>query len=110
MQPGDIIEAYLTREGEDYAIPTCPLSIVNNNEKQETEVPVLIGFDNPKRVRLQAKLSGRYHLYSSSGQLFDSGDYSEGETTLGFDSAPRGIYFMRFELSDGSIYTQSVIL
>ena len=110
MQPGDVIEVYLTREGEDYAIPTYPLSIVNNNEKQETEVPVLITFDEQKRVHLQTNRSGRYYIYTSSGQFIDSDNYSEGETTLGFDSAPRGIYFMRFELSDGSIYTQSVIL
>ena len=110
MQPGDIIEAYLTREGEDYAIPTCPLSIVDNIDKQETEVPVLISFDNQNRVQFNSKRSGRYHIYTMSGQLLESDYYYEGETTLNFGSVPRGLYFMRFELSDGTIYTQSVIL
>jgi hypothetical protein len=110
MQPGDIIEAYLTREGEDYAIPTCPLSIVDNIDKQESEVPVLISFDNQNRVQFNSKRSGRYHIYTMSGQLIESAHYYEGETTLNFGSVPRGLYFMRFELSDGTIYTQSVIL
>ena len=109
MQPGDIIEAYLTREGEDYAIPTCPIEIVDNIDKQETEVPVLISFESQHRIRLHTERSGRYHLYTMSGHMLASDSYLEGETTLHFDHLPRGLYFMRFELSNGSTHTQSVI-
>lgn len=110
MQPGDIIEAYLTREGEDYAIPTCPISIVDKQANQETDVPVLISFESQHRIRLRSERSGRYHIYSLSGQMLETGTYFEGETTLQFGNMPRGLYFMRFEQSDGSIHTQSVIL
>lgn len=110
MQPGDVIEAHLIREGEDYAIPTGAISIVNNAEKQESDKPVLITFDEQKRVRIQSERSGYYHIYTLSGQLIDSDICHEGETILPDHAVSRGIYFVRVELSDGSIHTQSVIL
>lgn len=110
MQPGDVIEAHLIREGEDYAIPTGAISIVNNAEKQESDKLVLITFDEQKRVRIQSERSGYYHIYTLSGQLIDSDICHEGETILPDHAVSRGIYFVRVELSDGSIHTQSVIL
>ena len=110
MQPGDHIVAHLTREGEDYSVPTCGITIVNNSDKQKSNMPVLITFDDKKHIRVKTEQSGHYYIYTLSGQLIDSDICFDGETILPVDSVSRGLYFVRVELSDGSIHTQSVIL
>lgn len=110
LQPGDLIEAHLIREGEDYSIPTGPIRIVDNAEKQESDKPILITFDEQKRARIYSERLGHYHIYTLSGQLIESDICHEGETILLVDVGSRGLYLLRIELSDGTIYTQSVIL
>ena len=110
MQPGDLIEAHLIREGEDYSIPTGAIRIVNNAERQESDKPVLITFDEQKRARIHSEWSGHYYIYTLSGHLIESDICHEGETILPVDVGLRGLYFVRIELSNGSIYTESVIL
>lgn len=109
MQLGDVIEAYLTREGDDYAIPTCAIHIVDRTNQQQSEHPELITFDVNNPLRIKSQYSGRYYIYSLTGQFIGSGTYTEGETTLHHRIVARGIYFIRFDSDDGTIHTQQFI-
>ena len=109
MQLGDIIEVQLTREGDTYAIPSCPLHIVDRKHHQKTEHPELVTFGISGRMRIQSQQSGTYYIYSATGQLLTSGTYTEGDTYVHFTSAHRSVYFIRFVAPDGTTHTQSFI-
>ena len=109
MQLGDVIEAYLTREGDDYAIPTCAIHIVDRKSQQKSEHPELVTFDVNHPLRVRAHEPGRYYIYTIIGQLLHSGTYTEGESTLNVPMFTRGLLFIRFQSDDGTTHTQSFL-
>ena len=106
MQLGDVIEAHLTREGDDYSVPTCAIHIVDRKSQQKSEHPELVTFDVNHPLRVRAHEAGRYTIYTISGQLLHSGTYTEGESTLDAPTLTRGILFIRFQSADGTTHTQ----
>ena len=110
MQLGDVIEAHLTREGDDYSIPTCAIHIVDRTSQQKSDHPELITFGVNHPLRVKATLPGRYYIYTLSGQLLHTGSYTEGETTLPVSHAMPGVVlFIRFDSSDGTTHTQRIV-
>lgn len=109
MQLGDKIEAYLTREGDDYAIPTCAITIEDRSDISTTDKPVLFSVTYDRRMRISAHQPGRYTVYNLSGQLLDSGTYHQGETILPPYQTNNTLLLFRFESADGTITTHRMI-
>ena len=112
LKPGDQVVLYATRIGESYTIPTAPLTIT---------APVPNVFPNPvlvyptavskvkARVNIQSESDGTYKVYSSTGQLFSTGDFESGEHEVALP-AVSGCCFIQATTNDGYSITQKILV
>ena len=77
LVPGDTVYAELMREGENYYIPTCPISILNLGP-EPNEYPVLLKgtyfAPGQNTAVVISNEMGTYQLYDMTGRLLGSGD------------------------------------
>lgn len=80
---GDLVSAYLTREGENYAIPTCPIEIRDRSAQIDGENPVIIYPTAVPQsmpvVKMIATESAMYYITDSYGHLIQSGNLDNEE-------------------------------
>ena len=111
LRVGDQVVMNATRKGENYSIPTCPLVIVEPGLNTH-ETPVIVyPTQAPKYlpvITIEAPRDGKYEIYSSTGMLFTSGNFSEGATQVTLP-AVSGIYFIRTQQGDET-QTHKVLL
>ena len=97
LRAGDQVVMMATRKGDNYAIPTCPLTITTPLPNTNP-YPILVYPTQAPRyapnVTISAPLEGQFEVYSSTGLLIMSGEFGEGETLVTLPSVS-GIYFIR---------------
>lgn len=80
---GDLVSAYLTREGENYAIPTCPIEIRDRSAQIDGENPVIVYPTAVPQampvVKMIATESAMYYITDSFGHLIQSGNLDNEE-------------------------------
>jgi hypothetical protein len=102
MSPGSQVYAEFTRKGENYAIPTCPITIRQMKQNVYPE-PILVNPNQAPRhmpvITIDAPTDGLYDVYTSTGILLFSGKFDEGKTNVTLP-AVNGIYFVLTHSND----------
>ena len=97
LRAGDQVVMMATRKGDNYAIPTCPLTITTPLPNTNP-YPILVYPTQAPRyapnVTISAPLEGQFEVYSSTGMIIMTGEFGEGETIVTLPSVS-GIYFIR---------------
>ena len=97
LRAGDQVVMMATRKGDNYAIPTCPLTITTPLPNTNP-YPILVYPTQAPRyapnITISAPLEGQFEVYSSTGMIIMTGEFSEGETIVTLPSVS-GIYFIR---------------
>jgi hypothetical protein len=96
LREGDEVVLYATRQGEDYAIPTCPVIIeAQNMYTQEYPVPVYpTRLSRADRNITILSSDSEYYIYDMFGRLIVMGDCRDGEKTLVELPSISGSYFV----------------
>ena len=112
LKQGDEVVLYATRRGESYAIPTAPL-IIKAAAPNVFETPVLVypttATKNKPAVTLKAAESGTYKVYSTTGQLFNTGDFVAGEQSI-ILPATSGCCLIQATTDGGHTLTQKILI
>ena len=112
LKRGDKVILYATRVGESYAIPTAPLEITAP-QPNVFDKPVLVyPTSAPKakaRVNIKAETDGEYKVYSPTGQLFTTGQFTQGEQIVELP-ATSGCCFVQTITDNGEITTTKIIV
>lgn len=98
LRTGDKVEVGLTREGESYAVLTCPIWMQDLSNLEVSEYPVAVEgtiLRNNTQAHIIASAAGTYGLYSAAGLLITSGTFDKDSETLVALPAVSGIYFLR---------------
>lgn len=112
LREGDEVVLYATRQGESYAIPTCPLTI----QRAAPNVyiyPVLVYPTQVSRhapvVTIEATEDGSYSLYSATGILVETQTFKAGtqQVTL---PAQNGLWFLHTRTEDGQQETHKIMM
>ena len=97
LSPGDEVEMWAVRKGENVAIPTCAI-VIREFDHKTHETPVIIYPTQVPRMRAKVKVktqeAGEYALYSATGFFLSSGKLYSGENEVTLP-ASSGIYFIR---------------
>ncbi|MCQ2312449.1 MAG: hypothetical protein MJZ84_03255 [Paludibacteraceae bacterium] len=112
---GDEVVAYLTRTGENYSVPTCPLVIQMPNPDTNPTPRLLItptssslGNGAP-RVMIKSEDTGHYTIFSMMGQPITQGQFQNGETTIDLPAVV-GHYIISATQNDGVHTAQKVMV
>lgn len=112
LQVGDEVVLYATREGDSYAIPTCPL-VIQPKPADTNPHPILVYPTQAPRympiVNLQSDVEGTYSIYSSTGILIETGIFRPGEQQLTLP-AVNGLWLIRTQTENGQGETHKVVV
>jgi len=98
LRTGDKIEVGLTREGENYAVLSCPIWMQDLSNMEVSEYPVTIEgtiLRNNTQARIYATSSGNYSLYTATGIMISTGSFTTDSETLITLPSVAGIYFLK---------------
>ena len=111
LHTGDKVVMKAVRKGENYAIPTCPLTI-EAPAPNTYEYPILVyPTQSPRQmpvITIETSKDGKYDVYSSTGILITSGEVVDGTTQVTLPMMS-GIYFFRITQGEKA-ETHKVIL
>ena len=97
LREGDEVVMLVTRKGENYSIPTCPL-VIQPMAPNVYDEPILVypthAPRHTPRITIEAPQSGEYSVYSSTGLFVTSGALNEGKIQVTLPNVC-GIYFIR---------------
>ena len=111
MSTGDEVVVALTRSGQDYAVPSCPIIIYDKSPELVSEFPVLCGaLDAPGRFFIRSAAEGSYTLYSPLGRLMSSGAYRPGDYLEVQTQTAAGCYLLRLTTEAYGTRTVKIIL
>ncbi|MBR6017779.1 MAG: hypothetical protein IK073_04095 [Paludibacteraceae bacterium] len=112
LQVGDQVVLYATREGESYAIPTCPLTIQPMPVPVNPHPTLVYPSQTPRYmpvVTIQSEQSGQYSVYSSTGTLIETGTFEPGEQQLTLP-AVNGLWLIRTQTESEPGETHKVVV
>lgn len=108
---GDEVSVLLTREGENYAIPTCPIVIYDKTPELVSDYPVIAHPTGmPGQIRLSAYAEGTYRLYTATGQCVAAGAFSDGEERLLSTYGAEACYILRLTTPSHGVLTKKMIV
>jgi hypothetical protein len=108
---GDEVAISLTREGENYAVPSCPIIIYDKSSELVSDYPVLAHPTGvPGQIRIVAQTDGEYALYSTTGTLITTGTYRGGEQYFIQTQLAEGCYLLRLSTATNGVQTKKIIL
>ena len=111
MAIGDEVYIAPTRQGEDYAVPSCPITIYDMTPDLVSEYPVFCEPSNmPGRFYLHAAADGDYRIYNISGQVVMSGTYRSGDDLEINTRATSGCYMVRLNTPQHGVHVEKLIL
>ena len=108
---GDAVSVALTRQGENYSVPSCPIVIYDKTSELVSEYPVLA---HPTQVRGQIRIvtqtDGEYALYTTTGALVTRGNYRGGDQLFIQTHVAEGCYLLRLSTQSHGVLTKKIIL
>ena len=111
MAIGDEVYIAPTRQGEDYAVPSCPITIYDMTPDLVSEYPVFCEPSNmPGRFFLHAAADGDYRVYNISGQVVMSGTYRSGDMLEINTRTTSGCYLVRLNTPKYGVHVDKLIL
>ena len=109
LRNGDRVYASLTRQEDDYAICTCPITIEDLSSEMVHEEPVLLSI-SPLKMKIHTPKQTTCSIYDALGHLIYQATIDIiGENTIDLPSIPSGVYLLEFKEKDHSI-THKVML
>lgn len=109
LRNGDRVYASLTRQEDDYAICTCPITIEDLSSEMVYEEPVLISI-SPLKMKIYTPKQTTCAIYDVLGHLiYQTRIDSIGENTIDIPSLSSGVYLLEFKEKDHSI-THKIML
>lgn len=115
LHEGDQVVLYATRQGENYAIPTCPLTIERPTAPLYDH-PVLVTSVAPTAaphhmptVTLRANMPGQWQLYDGTGHMVMTGSFADGDQPLTLPAIP-GCYLLRTTGTDTTGTTHKLVI
>ena len=108
---GDEVVIAPTRQGEDYAVPSCPIIIYDKRPELVTEFPVFCEVSaKPGQFYLHAQSDGDYTVYTISGQALQSGSYHHGDKLTINVRGAAGCYMVRLNTPDYGVRVEKIVL
>ena len=108
---GDEVYVAPTRRGEDYPVPSCPITIFDMTPFYTSEYPVIVYATSvPGRFRLQAFADGSYTFYSATGVRITSGSFRDGDHRYIDTHVPAGCYLIRLDTPEHGTKTVKLFL
>lgn len=108
---GDEVSVLLTREGENYSVPTCPIVIYDMSPDFVSTYPVLAHPTGaPGQIALHAFDDGDYWLYTLTGQCIAHGTFTNGEQQLLQTNGAHTCYLLRLSTSSHGTRTQKLLI
>ncbi|MCQ2339569.1 MAG: T9SS type A sorting domain-containing protein [Paludibacteraceae bacterium] len=112
LRPGDQVYVSATREGENYSITSCPITIVKP-EADKYPHPILVYPSSaPKKmpcVTIQSTEDGQFDVFSQTGQAIQHGTVVAGEQIVTMP-AVSGCYILKAATKNGQSTTQKIII
>ncbi|MBQ0076384.1 MAG: T9SS type A sorting domain-containing protein, partial [Bacteroidales bacterium] len=112
LRPGDQVYVSATREGENYSITSCPITIVKP-EADKYPHPILVYPSSaPKKmpcITIQSTEDGQFDVYSQTGQAIQHGTVVAGEQIVTMP-AVSGCYILKAATKNGHSTTQKIII
>ena len=108
---GDEVAVLLTREGENYSVPSCPITIYDKTPELVSDYPVLA---HPSGVRgqfvIEAEERGTFTLYTITGQRVTSGAFAAGQSLLVKTNGAEACYLLRLSTPTHGAKTLKLII
>lgn len=111
LHPGDEVVCYLTRTGEQEAIPTCPLTIRTYNDVHAHPIyvsPTIVPRIAP-RTRMAISQKATYRLYDSSGRIIGGNTLTKGEWDINLP-ASNGLYLLTVLPAESKPVTYKIVV
>lgn len=103
LRIGDIVCAYLTREGENYAIPTCPIVIQDKSNQITNDNPILIYPTAISKlqpsINIVSSIESNFSVYDIYGKLVAFGTVDKGVQQISLPSIS-GVYLIVVHASE----------
>ncbi len=98
LHQGDVVYAQLTREGEDYAVCTCPVVMEDKSKNAVSQEPVLITILSKQRqIVVYAQEDIQCNIFDTYGSnVYQAVIHSQEEVTISLHSFPIGMYVVSF--------------
>ncbi|MBO7458483.1 MAG: hypothetical protein J6T80_04430 [Paludibacteraceae bacterium] len=108
---GDAVSVALTRQGENYSVPSCPIVIYDKTSELVSEYPVLAHPTQVRgQIRIVAQTDGEYALYTTTGALVTRGNYRGGDQLFIQTHVSEGCYLLRLSTQSHGVLTKKIIL
>ncbi len=111
LKPGDEVVCYLTRTGEQEAIPTCPLSIRTYSDVHAYPIyvsPTLLRRSAP-RTKMTTSQKVTYKIVDSFGRVISSDTVSKGEWEICLPEQS-GLYILTILPIEGKPITYKIMV
>ncbi len=103
LRNGDRVYASLTRQEDDYAICTCPITIEDLSSEMVYEEPVLISI-SPLKMKIYTPKQNTCTIYDILGHfIYQTKIDIIGENIIDLPSLRSGVYILEFKDNDHSI-------
>lgn len=101
-RPGDLVWANLTRVGESYAVPTCPITIQSFDQTRPYPVDIAYANAGPARkmIKITSNETGCYSLYNLQGTLICQGEIDPTNATTLYLSDRNAVYILQVQTSE----------
>ena len=111
---GDEVCVYLTRAGENYAIPSCPITIENMSSYIQSAYPIIVQPTSVSRnhamTNIYASEGGLYELINMRGELIGTKTFHDNESTQVTLPSEEGLYLIRVYNKRGEAYSFKIIV
>ena len=114
LRYGDDVCVYLTRKGENYAIPSCPITIQDMSSQIQSTYPIIVQptylSKRNAMTNIFAKEEGTYELINVHGEVVrQKTEYITGVNAIQIPSN-EGLYFIRLSNKQGETYTFKIMV
>lgn len=108
---GDEVSIMLTRPGDTYSVPSCPIVIYDKTPELVSEYPVMAHPTGIRgQIRIVAGTDGEYTLYTMTGELITTGTFKNGEQTYIQTHVADGCYLLRLSTPSHGVQTKKIKL
>jgi hypothetical protein len=114
LHVGDQVFVHLQRIGDDYSIPTCPITIEEYVENTTNEHPIVASPTNISKalpvMKLSASQAGEYQLYDMLGNRLLYGTIQQNESIEVHMPTNTGTYILQTNTTDNQHHTNLILI
>ena len=114
LHVGDQVFVHLQRVGDDYSIPTCPITIEEYVENTTNEHPIVASPTNISKafpvMKLSASQAGEYQLYDMLGNRLLYGTIQQNESIEVHMPTNTGTYILQTNTTDNQHHTNLILI